>query len=497
MLSKLIILLYLLILLMLTIQGMHRFWLLILFKIHQRKKWKPAPLADPLPLVTIQLPLYNERHVVKRLIKNVIKIDYPKEKLSIQILDDSDDETTEICNKLVKKYSADGYDITLLHRHNREGFKAGALFNGLKSAKGELIAIFDADFIPPKSFLLDSVGYFQKKDVGMVQHRWEYVNDNLSFLTKLIANTLDGHFVIEQSARNLSGLFSNFCGSAGIWRKTAIKEAGGWQNDTLTEDLDLSYRAQMINWKFVYLQNKTVKCELPADIGDYKTQQYRMVKGSMETFKKLSSRLLFSPISFKAKIESLFHLKSNFSYILLFILALLTFPVMVIRIHYGQNLLSYIDFGFFLLASMGMTLFDLSSQKVLKKSLISQIVRMPFLAGLKIGISFSNAKAVMGGLFKSKGIFVRTPKYKAENQNGSYWKNKVYGNDVNFRDVLVEIFMAVYCLQALIFACSNKLYFSIPLLLFFVFGFSFIAVLQLFHSNLRRKALLISPVKKP
>ncbi|MFN3780844.1 MAG: cellulose synthase family protein, partial [Candidatus Kapaibacteriota bacterium] len=270
-----ILIFYFIALSVLFLFGIHGLILLYYFRKTQKILLPKYELPKELPLVTIQLPIFNELYVVERLIRNVCNIRYPKEKMEIQVLDDSTDETQELAKKLVEEYKAKGFDIHYLHRPNREGFKAGALRYGLERAKGEFIAIFDADFIPAEDFLEKTIPYFQNPQVGMVQTRWGHINEDYSFLTRALALSLDGHFVIEQQARNRAGFFINFNGTAGIWRKDTIIDAGNWQPDTLTEDLDLSYRAQLKGWKFVFLSDVVSPAELPADINALKTQQFR------------------------------------------------------------------------------------------------------------------------------------------------------------------------------------------------------------------------------
>ena len=281
--------------------------------------------------VTIQLPLYNEKYVAERLIETVCKIDYPRELLEIQVLDDSTDDTKNLVNKIVKEKKSEGFDIKQIHRKNRKGYKAGALKEGLKKAKGDLIAIFDADFVPNKDFLKNTLKYFTDPKIGMVQTRWEHLNENYSILTRIQALALNGHFVIEQPVRNRAGFFINFNGTGGIWRKECIEDAGNWHDDTITEDLDLSYRAQLKGWKFIYLRDITTPAELPAEMNALKAQQFRWTKGAIETAKKLLPAIWRSKIPMRVKLQSTFHLTNNFVFPFILVVGILNVPLIFIK----------------------------------------------------------------------------------------------------------------------------------------------------------------------
>jgi len=322
---------YFLLFFFLSIFGFHRS--ILVWRYYHMRKLRPAlRRMDPLPAVTIQLPVYNEAYVVERLITAVSRIDYPKDLLHIQVLDDSTDETSVIAETLVRELTAQGLDICYIHRSHRQGFKAGALANGLACAKGEFVAVFDADFIPTPGFLKDTIHYFRDDNVGMVQARWDYINRNYSLLTRIQAILLDGHFTMEHGSRFRSGLFFNFNGTAGLWRKSCIEDAGGWQHDTLTEDLDLSYRAQLKGWQFVYAPNVTVWSEIPVEMNAFKSQQHRWAKGSAQTAKKLLGPIIKAPIPLKVKVEAVFHLTSNFAYLCMTMLSIIIFPALIARI---------------------------------------------------------------------------------------------------------------------------------------------------------------------
>jgi len=296
---------YFIVLILLAGYGVHRYILVYLYYKHRKNATlEPASHFQDLPRITVQLPIFNEQYVVERLLESVCRLDYPREKLDIQLLDDSTDETVEVARALVERYAALGNPISYHHRSNRHGFKAGALAEGLQSAKGEFVAIFDADFTPPEDFLMRTIHHFTDPKIGMVQTRWTHLNRHYSFLTEVEAILLDGHFVLEHSGRARTGLFFNFNGTAGMWRRVAIEEAGGWQHDTLTEDTDLSYRAQLKGWKFIYLQNVECPAELPVEMTAFKTQQARWAKGLIQTGKKILPRVLRSDAPLHTKIEA-------------------------------------------------------------------------------------------------------------------------------------------------------------------------------------------------
>src|SRR5690349_9041195 len=334
--ETLILVLYFFVLSILAIYGWHRYYLVYLYMKNRDKVPAPPPALSHFPPVTIQLPIYNEMYVADRLIDAVCEMTYPRELLEIQVLDDSTDETTEIAELAVRRHAARGFNISYHHRVDRRGYNAGALEAGLKSAQGELIAIFDADFIPSADFLLRTLPYFATDErIGMVQARWGHINSDYSLLTKIQSILLDAHFVLEHGGRNRAGCFFNFNGTAGIWRREAIIDAGGWQHDTLTEDLDLSYRAQLRGWHFVFLPNLISPAELPVEMNSFKSQQHRWAKGSIQTCRKLLPQILSADIPLGIKAEAFFHLTANFNYPLMVVLSVLMFPSMVIRYNMG------------------------------------------------------------------------------------------------------------------------------------------------------------------
>ena len=325
--ETLILVLYFFVLSILAIYGWHRYYLVYLYMKHKGNVPPALPPPQVLPRVTVQLPIFNEMYVADRLIDAVCEIDYPRELLEIQVLDDSTDETTEIAELAVRRHAARGFDIKYLHRVDRTGYKAGALEAGLQQASGEFIAIFDADFVPPKDFLLRTLGYFERDPkVGMVQARWGHLNRDYSLLTRIQSILLDAHFVLEHGGRNRAGCFFNFNGTAGVWRRETIGDAGGWQHDTLTEDLDLSYRAQLKGWRFIFMPDLVSPAEVPVEMNSFKSQQHRWAKGSIQTCIKLMPRILRSSQPLAVKAEAFFHLSANFNYLLMSLLSLLMFP---------------------------------------------------------------------------------------------------------------------------------------------------------------------------
>ena len=356
--------------------------------------------------VTIQLPLYNELYVVERLINAVCEIDYPKEKLEIQVLDDSTDETTNIVKNIVAKKKLEGFDISHIRRGTRKGFKAGALKEGLKIAKGEYIAIFDADFIPHKNFLKKTLPFFSNEKIGMVQTRWEHINGNYSILTKAQALALDGHFVIEQSVRNKAGFFINFNGTGGIWKKACIEDAGNWHDDTLTEDLDLSYRAQLNGWKFVFLKDFTSPAELPSEINALKNQQFRWTKGAIETAKKILPAVWKSDVALRVKLQATFHLTNNIVFPFILLAAILNVPLIFIK-NSGSYTAYFAILSLFVLAFISSFLFYLYSQKDIRTDWRKKIVLFPIFMAGSMGFAVNNSRAVVEGLLSRKSEFVR------------------------------------------------------------------------------------------
>ena len=478
MLNSIILNIYLLALFVVGIFSLEAAYLIYNYLKKKNEKVKNAEMSD-LPFVTVQLPIYNEIYVAESLIDSVCALEDPKEKLEIQILDDSTDETIKISNDLVNKYKASGFNIELIQRVDRVGYKAGALRNGLVSAKGEFIAIFDADFIPEKNFLLNTVNYFENKNVGMVQTRWEHLNEEYSYLTKAQAFGLAGHFVIEQNGRNNAGLFINFNGTAGIWRKTCIEDAGNWQADTLTEDLDLSYRAQLKGWKFIFLNDVVTPSELPAEVNALKSQQYRWTKGSVETALKILPRLWKSKISTKLKIHSTFHLTNNLVYPFILILALLNLPLIMIKNSVPDSKIYFFIFSFFLISFLTSFVFYAISQKMIYSDWKKRLYLFPIFMSGSMGFSINNSKAVLAALMNRKSPFERTPKFHLTGKQGTI-SSKMYKPRFD-NMVLFEIIMALYSLLGVGVALYYLELGIIPFMMMFFLGYSLIAYLSIKH----------------
>jgi len=439
---------YFLSLSILFIFGLHGFIMLYYHKKYKAVQHKPIPDFECKDVVTIQLPLYNELYVIERLINAVCAIDYPKDKLEIQVLDDSTDETVEVAAKIVEEKKKLGFDISYIHRENRKGYKAGALKEGLAIAKGKYIAVFDADFIPRKNFLKKTLSFFNDDNVGMVQTRWEHLNSNYSILTKAQALALDGHFVIEQTVRNKAGFFINFNGTGGVWRKECIEDAGNWHSDTLTEDLDLSYRAQLNGWKFIFLKDFTSPAELPSEINALKAQQFRWTKGAIETAKKILPLVWKSNVPLRIKLQSTFHLSNNLVFPFILLVAILNVPLIFIK-NSGSHEVYFALMSVFVLAFISTFLFYLYSQRDVRSDWRKKIVMFPFFMAGSMGLAVNNSRAVFEGLMNRKSEFVRTPKFKVVDEKVS-WTGKKYLNSKIGFSVIIESIMAIYCLIGIV-----------------------------------------------
>lgn len=485
--SGTILVLYYLILGMLALYGLHRLMLVWTYWRTRFKGPEAPPMEGEWPKVTVQLPIFNEMYVAERLIDAVSRLDYPRDRLEIQVLDDSIDETQALVAQKVSAMQALGIDIHHLHRDDREGFKAGALEAGCHQASGELLAVFDADFVPPADFLRRSVPHFQDSTVGMVQARWGHLNREYSLLTKVQAVLLDGHFVVEHAARHSSGCFFNFNGTAGIWRRQAITEAGGWDHDTLTEDLDLSYRSQLAGWNFVYLSDLVVPAELPAEINAYKSQQHRWAKGSVQTGRKLLGRVLRAPLSLRAKLEAFIHLTNNAAYLLMVALSALIFPAMYLRRGEEVWTLLAIDLPLFAGATISVYIFFAVSQQAEGRGVpwLKSLRQMPLLMGIGIGLAVNNSQAVLAGLWQDGGVFHRTPKYNLEGQQGS-WDSKKYLLPKNL-SFYIEAMLALYFVVCFSLAIYLKMWLSIPFLYLFLHGYTHMFLLGLGLSSGRRR----------
>ena len=475
--ETLILATYFFVLVILAVYGWHRYYLVYLYMKHRTKLPIAPPLPAQLPVVTIQLPIYNEMYVADRLIDAVCEIDYPRELLEIQVLDDSTDETQSVAERAVRRHAARGIDIRYLHRTDRTGYKAGALEAGMAVAKGEFIAIFDADFIPPTDFLKETVSFFADPKVAMVQARWGHINRDYSLLTKIQSILLDAHFVLEHGARNRAGLFFNFNGTAGIWRREAIADAGGWQHDTLTEDLDLSYRAQLRGWRFVFLPNLLAPAEVPVEMNSFKSQQHRWAKGSIQTCRKLLPRILRSDLPLHVKAEAFFHLTANFNYPLMCVLSVLMAPAMVIRYNMGWYEMLLIDVPLFFAATASVANFYMVCQRELHKDWITRLKYLPFLMSIGIGLAVNNTRAVFEALFNKQSEFARTPKYHIENQ-GDEWIGKKYRQSFVVQPV-IELALGLYFTATVFYALGNGIYGTLPFLVLFQIGFLYTGLLSI------------------
>lgn len=469
---------------LLCLYGMHRIWLLLGW-------WQmagtgsvdvPAPFdAGRAPLVTIQLPLFNERFVAERVIDAAAAIDWPDHALEIQVLDDSTDDTREIVSRRVAYWSARGRLIRVIRRPERTGFKAGALANGLRLARGELLAVFDADFIVPPDFLKRTVGCFRQPDVGMVQTRWSFINADDSWLTRLQAMLLAPHFEIEHRVRCRRGLFFNFNGTAGIWRRETIVSAGGWQAGTVTEDLDLSYRAQLRGWRFVYINDVTVPSELPVTLAAFRSQQQRWAKGSIQTARKILPRLLASRLPAAVKIEGFFHLLANCGWLFGALVTVTLYPTLLARIEIGPYQILWIDVPLFAMSG-GVVLFYYLAF-ALARNPAGYTRLLPILPALSIGLAPALAMAVVSGFIRKGGVFLRTPKF------GPALREETGGADGYRQPVLYDLFLNTalfcYCQLPLLFAWQRGTWPAIPFLSLFPIGFVLVLatdVVNLFQS---------------
>ena len=477
--------LYLIILLALAVYGFHRSSLVFLYYRHRDKQPVESGKFAELPAVTVQLPLFNEMYVAERLLDSVAAIRYPRDRYQIQVLDDSTDETREICRRkiaeIVVRYP--DLDIEYVHRTDRTGFKAGALENGLRTAKGELVLIFDADFVPNPDILERTVHFFLDPKVAVVQCRWEHINRDFSALTEAQALMLNGHFVMEHAGRNRSGRFFNFNGTAGLWRRAAIVDAGGWHHDTLTEDMDLSYRAQLRGWRFVYLPQIAAPAELPVEMSAFKAQQFRWAKGSIQVARKLLPRILGSNATFAQKSEAFFHLTNNFAYPLLLLLSLLLLPNLIVRTTHGVREVLMIDLPLFFGTTLSLASFYLASEREVarmrgdkSRSTWSTLGQLPLVLSLGIGLCVNQTRAVLEAVFGRETEFVRTPKHGICGKLET-WSGKKYRAAKSLTPFF-EMLMAAYFVVAVHIAIVNGHYISVPFLLLFLFGFGYVGVVS-------------------
>ncbi|MCX7681937.1 MAG: glycosyltransferase family 2 protein, partial [Anaerolineae bacterium] len=483
----LLALLYALVVVCLSLYGFHSLVLAVLCLAHRKRAAllsQPSPPVDEetLPLVTVQVPLYNELYVVERVIDAVAALEYPRERLQIQILDDSTDATTALASARADHYRKQGIDITVLRRPTRQGFKAGALAWGLSQARGEYIAIFDADFCPRPDFLLRTIPHFiARPRLGMVQTRWSHLNAEYSLLTRAQALAIDGHFMVEQTGRNCAGLLTSFNGAAGVWRRRCIEEAGGWQDDTLCEDLDLSYRAQLAGWECLYLPSVDTPAELPPQIAAFKLQQARWAQGAMQVLRKLGGEILRSRrLKWPQKVMGLLHL-SNY----------LPFPLIVLALVLSLPLLLVPESRRFALDGLGLAflgpllVYTISQKRLYSRWWLNMLV-FPLLTLIGIGIAWSNAKAVWRGLTGQGGIFARTPKFRLEGKEGS-WSRNCYSLPLS-DSVAGEIALMCYAVTAVIVARATGQEGMLPVLWLYAIAFGTVAGLEIMQAIVYKTA---------
>jgi len=487
----LILLPYFIVLFFLASYGLHRYQLVWMYYRNRKHAAKHPPDFWPehrLPRITVQLPIFNEQFVVDRLVDAICRMEYPRHLLDIQVLDDSTDETVAVAGAVVDRYAALGHNISYHHRTNRYGFKAGALDEGLKCAKGELIAIFDADFVPPRDWLMRVVHHFTDPEVGMVQTRWTHLNREYSFLTQVEAILLDGHFVLEHGGRSRSRVFFNFNGTAGMWRREAIADAGGWEHDTLTEDTDLSYRSQLAGWKFKYLQDVECPAELPIEMTAFKTQQARWAKGLIQVSLKMLPTILRSDVPRRIKMEAWYHLTANISYPLMIVLSTLLLPAMVIRFYQGWFQMLFIDLPLFMASTFSISSFYLVSQKELyPKTWYRTFLFLPALMALGIGLTVTNSKAVIEALIGHQTAFARTPKYRIEKKRDRNIAAK-YRKRLGFIP-WIELAIGSYFALTVWYAMANQNYITVPFLVLFVFGYWYTGLMSLLQGRFDRFSL--------
>lgn len=500
---------YVTVLAFVAMYGFHRYVLVYLYLKHRHHAYQPKGKFISLPRITVQLPMFNEEQVAERVIRHTCQLDYPLDKLEIQVLDDSTDESADIARRACEEWAAKGYSIKYIHRTNRVGYKAGALAEGMEQATGDFVAIFDADFIPPRDILRNVVNYFTDEKVGMVQVRWDHLNRDASLLTRSQAIFLDGHFVIEHTARNRSGRFMHFNGTAGVWRKQTIDDAGGWQHDTLTEDLDLSYRAQMRGWQFVYLPQLCAPAELPPEMVGFKQQAHRWTKGSVQTAIKLLPRILKSrDLSYRIKTEAFFHLTNTIVYPLMVLLTLLIYPV---YFGYAYHVVAPLkeptwghflfNLGLFILATCSASTFFVFGQRELfgKKSGWKTLLYLPFLMALGIGIGLNNTKAVFeafwGAMRRKPSVFVRTPKYGVTGQKRAKWRSESVLGLKRLWLPMLEVAFGIYMVVCICIAIWYSFgYGTIPFLLIFAGGYLYVGFASLHALWNMNKESQVTPV---
>jgi cellulose synthase/poly-beta-1,6-N-acetylglucosamine synthase-like glycosyltransferase len=473
--------LYFSILALLSVYGAYRVRQVVDFWRYRRLAPTPKRLfADAeLPRVTVQLPLFNEVYVVERLLAAVSALDYPRDRFEVQVLDDSTDETQAAARAAVERLRREGFDASYVHRDDRTGFKAGALENGLRTAKGELVAIFDADFVPRPDALRKLVHFFTDPLVACAQMRWSHINGAYNLLTRLQTVLLDGHFVVEQTVRNRTGGFFNFNGTAGIWRRRAIELSGGWQHDTLTEDTDLSFRAQLMGWRFVYLLDEDAPSEVPVEAAAFKAQQRRWAKGVTEVGLKLYPRIFAARLPRRVKAEMFFRLTGNVSYPLMILVSLLQFPLLVVRYQQGFLNLLLFDVPLLCFSTLSVALFYGTAVLHLDAGRPRRLLYLPMVMALGVGLALSNARAVVEALVGHKTEFVRTPKYRVEGARDDGWKRRKKYRRSRSLLPAVELLFALYFLLAILYAAHMGMWGTIPFISLFLIGYGYMGLASL------------------
>ncbi len=459
-----------------------------------KKIFSPLLRGDE-PFATLQLPIYNELYVAERLLDCITALDYPRDKMEIQVLDDSDDETVNLIANKVQFYQSLGFQIHHVRRSDRTGYKAGALAYGLLIAKGEFIAIFDSDFLPEKDFLRRTLPVFLNENVGLVQTRWDHLNKDYSLITQLQSFGLDAHFSIEQQGRNAANHFINFNGTAGVWRKACIESSGGWQADTLTEDLDLSYRAQLAGWKFIYLESVNAPAELPVTMNALKNQQYRWNKGAAECVKKnLGDVLRQKNMPAATKLHAVFHLMNSSVFIAIMVSAVLSVPVLIIKSKFPQLHLLFIIASFFMVSFLMLAIFYFVSiiqhEKRFPHNLAKFIVRFPLFLSVSMGLALHNAVAVIEGYSGKKTSFIRTPKFNITSRDQTWRSNQYLRSGINFITIM-EGLLALYFLSAIFLGFQIGDLGLVPFHIMLAFGFGFVCYYSVAHSITTEYPLLV------
>jgi len=438
-------------------------------------------LVSDLPQVTTQLPIFNEKFVALRLLEMALKMKYPQERHHVQVLDDSTDETSAMLEEAVEKARKDGFDVVYLHRTVRTGFKAGALAEGLEQAKGEYVTVFDADFLPPEDFLLKTIPFLEENPrLALVQTRWGYINRDFSLLTKAQCLAVDAHFIVEQNARTYNGLYMNFNGTAGVWRKGAVDSSGGWQSDTLTEDLDLSYRVQLSGWETMYLDDVVVPSEIPVEVRDFKTQQFRWAKGSIQTARKIYPRVLKSKDSVFRKFEAFLHLTGYLVHPLLLIMILISLPAALLFNDHRFSVLGVVGYVISF-ATMGPSIMYIYAQKVLHRDWKTRILFLPSMIAIGIGIAVNNTRAVLEACLGINTPFVRTPKYGVTD-NAKKRPLQGYRMPVD-AGVIWELLFGVYCLAGVWITLKHRDLFLTPWMFIYAAGFLYIGLFSLWPGD--------------